>query len=772
VAVVSRERRCARAEVSGLERPYQVVVRWNADPLDIDWGACECDCPDRARGRSCKHIIALAYRLADEEGRAGGKAEGTLLRLAIDFGTDPDGKVLSLSAFALVTAYPGARKKAIPMMHAAIGRAAESLGTFLSLEDYWPALAALRARPSILVEAQSLSRFLSEAGAALKGLGVELSLSKDLKKLLRPRLFVDLKRKMEKPLETRLGLEALLSFDRRLAMGSLSLDEEAFEALALADKDFVRYRNLYAKVAPEEAAGLLHLGIGEQRLPNSLDLMRAWLSDEAGFTADAGQLVASLLRERMAPLPSGLTARLRPYQERGYRWAYSNLSSGFGCLIADDMGLGKTIQAIALMLRLREEGRDEGGFLVVAPAALLVNWMREIGRFAPCLAARPYHGPGRSLGADRGVVVTSYDTALRDAETLSRRSFALIVADEAQVLKNASTAKARAFRALKSRYRLALSGTPIENKLEDLRAIVDLVLPGYLGTKAAFRKAFRVPIELERDAGAAERLRRITGPFILRRLKTDPTIAQDLPGKVVIDERAVLAPAQASLYEGLVRDTMECELPSMPLERLALVLRLLTSLKQVCDHPRLYDKESPPRPELSGKAVLLLELLPAMLEGGEKVLLFSQFVECLDLLATILEAKLGEPCVLYTGRMGQEERSRAVDSFQSASGPRIMLASLRAGGLGLNLNAASRVVHYDLWYNPAVEAQATDRAHRIGQARTVFVHRFVVAGTFEEKIDQMLKSKGELAGLALSEGESWLSRLGDKELRAVFEPFP
>jgi SNF2 family DNA or RNA helicase len=498
--------------------------------------------------------------------------------------------------------------------------------------------------------------------------------------------------------------------------------------------------------------------------------VRASLEADATFSADARELIASLLRERPAPPPRSLEASLRPYQERGYRWAYSNLSRGFGCVLADDMGLGKTIQAIALMLRLREDGLAGEGILVVAPAALLENWERELARFAPSLRVVRYHGPGRALPTEGAVVITSYETATRDAKALSERGFALLVADEAQVLKNAGTRRARALAGMGARFRLALSGTPIENRLEDLRAVFDLVMPGYLGSPAEFKKRFGTPIESRGDAEAAARLRRITSPFLLRRLKTDPSIAPELPAKTTADEYAAMTEAQAALYESLVREGMARAREARDgAERLALVLRLLTGLKQVCDHPRVYDKESPPAPELSGKALLLLELLGGILGGGEKVLVFSQYVECLELLRGIIRGALREDCLLYTGRLGQRERAETVDAFQADAGRRVMLVSLRAGGVGLNLTAASRVIHYDLWYNPAVENQATDRAFRIGQARNVFVHRLITAGTLEERIDAMLKSKRGLAELGLASGESWISRMSDAEILALIE---
>jgi SNF2 family DNA or RNA helicase len=434
------------------------------------------------------------------------------------------------------------------------------------------------------------------------------------------------------------------------------------------------------------------------------------------------------------------------------------------------MGLGKTIQSITVLLRLKEEGLLGEGCLIVAPAALLENWERELGRFAPSLAVSRYHGSRRSLEGEGEVFLTTYQTAVRDGEKLMDRPFSILIADEAHLMKNAETRGSRTLKQLRSKYRLALSGTPVENRLEDMRSLFDFILPGYLGTQTEFKDAFRTPIEVMRQKDKAEALRRITAPFLLRRLKTDKAVIADLPDKVSINEYAVLEKGQAALYESIVAETLEkSEKLEDPRDRRAMVLSLLTSLKQVCDHPRVYDKESPPLSSLSGKARLLLTLLQEILANREKVLVFSQYVETLACIEAIIRGELGEAALVYHGGLSQKTRSAVIDAFQTESASRILLVSLKAGGLGLNLTAASRVIHYDLWYNPAVENQATDRAFRIGQTRTVFVHRFITRNSFEERIDAMLTSKRELADMTVSSGESWLARMSHEELKALFD---
>jgi SNF2 family DNA or RNA helicase len=348
-------------------------------------------------------------------------------------------------------------------------------------------------------------------------------------------------------------------------------------------------------------------------------------------------------------------------------------------------------------------------------------------------------------------------------------AFSMLIVDEAHLMKNAETSISRTIKLLRSQYRLALSGTPVENRLEDLRSLFDFILPGYLGSAGSFRELYRIPIEVMRNRDQAEALRKITSPFLLRRLKTDRTIIKDLPEKIVTNEYAVLGKEQAALYESVVTESIRKSEKSSPGERSALILSLLTSLKQICDHPRVFDKESPAVSKLSGKAELLLTLLEEILANREKTIVFSQYVETLNCLEEIIKKELDEAPLVYHGSLGQNVRSALINRFQSDPAARIFLVSLKAGGLGLNLTAASRVIHYDLWYNPAVENQATDRAFRIGQKQNVFVHRFITKNSFEEKIDAMLASKQELADMTVKSGESWLARMSHAELRELFD---
>jgi SNF2 family DNA or RNA helicase len=640
----------------------------------------------------------------------------------------------------------------------------EILRAPIALSNYLPEIRSLTGRLTLRLSEARLISFLDSAASLLTRLGMTVTLPKSLHRELKPRLLV---KSSAKSLKRYFDLNSLQDFEWRIAIGDEVLTLKEFEKLVNEKRSLVRFRDGYVKIDTEELSRLLKKAKNSE--PDFNDFLRAHFSGDSVLSFDAREIIDNLFREQDLPVPPALNAELRPYQKRGYNWICSLLFSGFGCILADDMGLGKTVQSITVLLRLKKEGLLKNGCLVVAPASLLSNWEKELDRFAPSLNVSRYHGHNRILNRKFDVFLTTYQTAVRDAEKLKDVAFSVLLVDEAHLMKNAETRVARTVKILRSQYRLALSGTPVENRLEDLRSLFDFILPGYLGTAASFRELYRVPIEVMRSHEQAEILRRITAPFLLRRLKTDKSIIRDLPEKIVTNEYAVLEKEQAALYKSVVDDSMEKSANTDPRERSSLVLALLTSLKQICDHPRVYDKQSPAASKLSGKAQLLLTLLEEILVNREKALVFSQYVETLNCLERIIKNELGEAPLLFHGGLNQNARSRTINNFQNDPAARILLVSLKAGGLGLNLTGASRVIHYDLWYNPAVENQATDRAFRIGQKRTVFVHRFITKNSFEEKIDTMLSSKQELADMTIKSGESWLARMSHEELRALFE---
>jgi superfamily II DNA or RNA helicase len=467
--------------------------------------------------------------------------------------------------------------------------------------------------------------------------------------------------------------------------------------------------------------------------------------------------------------PEALTATLREYQVEGLRWLHRMTSLGLGGCLADDMGLGKTVMLIALHLHRKLNPKTGGPTLVVCPASLLGNWEREIQRFAPEEKVRRYHGGGRTLeGVEDGFVLTTYGTMRLDADHFETVRWGLLVADEAQHVKNPRSAGAKALRTIPARSRVALTGTPVENNLSELWAILDWTTPGLLGTHAAFRKKWADPIEVEMNEKATRLLSKLVRPFLLRRKKSDPGIAPELPPKTITDQPVGLTDEQIKLYEKAVKENMVQIRTSDGINRRGLVLKLLTSLKQICNHPAQYLKEeSGPLAERSGKLELLDELLDTILTEDGAVLVFTQYVAMAKLLKRHLdEREIGNQ--LLHGGTGVGQREKMVDRFQAGE-VSVFLLSLKAAGTGLNLTRADHVIHFDRWWNPAVEEQATDRAHRIGQTRPVQVHRLIAEGTIEDRIASIHETKRELADAIVSSGESALTELSNEDLADLVE---
>lgn len=447
------------------------------------------------------------------------------------------------------------------------------------------------------------------------------------------------------------------------------------------------------------------------------------------------------------------------------------------------MGLGKTVQVLALLVHERETAAATadpvGPTLLVCPMSVVGNWQREAERFAPDLRVLVHHGAGRRSGpgfdaavADSDLVITTYALLARDVEELKRQDWRRVALDEAQHIKNAGTRQARAARLVPARHRLALTGTPVENRLEELRSILDFANPKLLGKASEFHSRFAVPIEREHDENAVTRLRAITSPFVLRRVKTDPAVISDLPEKIEMTIRANLTVEQAALYQAVLEDMSAKLKAAKGMERKGAVLAALTRLKQVCNHPAhfLNDGSTVLRRghHRSGKLALVEDILESVIADGERALLFTQFAEFGNLLTPFLTERFGTEVPFLHGGVGKARRDAMVTGFQQDDGPPVMLLSLKAGGTGLNLTAANHVVHLDRWWNPAVENQATDRAFRIGQRRDVQVRKLVCVDTIEERVDDMLKGKSQLADLTVGTGENWITELGDAELRELF----
>ncbi|WP_181772082.1 SNF2-related protein [Amycolatopsis pittospori] len=564
----------------------------------------------------------------------------------------------------------------------------------------------------------------------------------------------------------------LLQFDWQLALGGAPLTAAEMDALAEAHRPVVRLRDQWVLIDPALAAKARDRALKPLTPIDALGAALSGTTEIDGERVDVltdGWLAA--LRERLlappepqAP-PPGLAATLRDYQMRGLQWLTAMTSIGLGGCLADDMGLGKTITLISLHLH-----RRQGPTLVVCPASLLGNWEREITRFAPGVPVRRFHGTERSLeGIEDGFVLTTYGTLRVDPEPLGGVHWGLLVADEAQHVKNHRSGTAKALRTLTSSARVALTGTPVENNLSELWAILDWTTPGLLGTMADFRRVWAKPVESGKDPEAAERLSRLVRPFLLRRRKSDPGIAPELPAKTETDRPVTLTAEQAALYEATVRELMAEIAGSEGIARRGRIVKLLTGLKQICNHPAQYLKE-PSEAVLdgrSGKLELLDELLSTILAEDGAVLVFTQYVAMARLLERHL-AQRGIATQLLHGGTPVPKREELVRRFQAGEVP-VFLLSLKAAGTGLNLTHADHVVHYDRWWNPAVEDQATDRAYRIGQTRPVQVHRLIAEGTVEDRIAAMLREKRALADAVLAGGEAALTELTDAELADLVE---
>jgi SNF2 family DNA or RNA helicase len=590
--------------------------------------------------------------------------------------------------------------------------------------------------------------------------------------------------------EPALGPAALVAYDWEIALGDAILDPEEFQRLARQQRPLVLVRGRWVELDPERTESIRKV-MEEENGPRELTLAEAvrWstvgpdpLAEETAPEVIADGWIADLLdRLRGHRVPElvetdeRFKGTLRPYQSRGVGWLEFLRRCGLGACLADDMGLGKTVQMIAVLLRERAPGSPSvGPTLVLCPMSVVGNWQREIERFAPSLHTMVHHGLHRRRdhtfaeeAADNDAVVTTYALAHRDRAQLRTVAWERIVLDEAQNLKNPVTLQARAVRSLRANTRVALTGTPLENRLSELWSILDTLNPGYLGTRAEFRRRYSIPIERNRDPHRREGLRRLVQPFLLRRLKTDPDVIRDLPEKLEMVVYCNLTREQAALYQAVLDEMLGAVERSSGIARRGLILAVLTRLKQVCNHPSHYLRDGGPIEGRSGKTARLAEMMEEVLAVGERALIFTQFTEMGHLLRTFLAERLRTEVIFLHGGTPKAERDRMVDHFSAPDGPRVFLLSLRAGGTGLNLTPATHVFHFDRWWNPAVEDQATDRAFRIGQTHRVQVHKYVCVGTLEERIDRMIKDKRELANLVVGAGEDWLTELDTGQLRDV-----
>lgn len=587
-----------------------------------------------------------------------------------------------------------------------------------------------------------------------------------------------------------LRLDALVEYDWNVALGDDHLSIEDISRLAQTKLPLVRLRGRWIEPRTGDLAAALQFLQQSRRGRTSLlnALRMVGTADDLNTGLPVGDLRASGWVDRLLNFsevnnrvealaaPRQFRGALRPYQLRGVEWLRFLTRHGMGGCLADDMGLGKTIQLIGLLLTERESADSPGPTLLVVPMSLVGNWQRELARFAPALRVLVHHGldrlSGESLAAQAAahdVVIVTYGLTHRDFDDLARIRWHRVALDEAQNIKNPAAKQSVAIRALHAEHRVALTGTPVENRLSELWSIMDFLNPGYLGSAADFRRRFAGPIERQRDVDRTQRLRHLIRPFVLRRLKSDPRVLPDLPAKLDMTVYCNLTREQAALYEALVRDMLSQIESADGIQRRGLILAALVKLKQICNHPAHFLADGSPVAQRSGKVERLCDMLEEIIAEGDRALVFTQFRRMGHLLQPHLHQVLGAEVLFLHGGVPQPARSLMVERFQSGKEPLpVMILSLKAGGLGLNLTAASHVFHFDRWWNPAVEDQATDRAHRIGQSRQVQVHKFVCVGTLEERIAAMIDNKRILAQQIIGSGEEWITELSTDALRELF----
>ena len=594
----------------------------------------------------------------------------------------------------------------------------------------------------------------------------------------------------------RLSLQSMLKYKLEIAVGDRTVSKRDFKKLLAQKSPIVEIDGQWIALQPSDVkAAQAVLDKSNDQLDLSVeDALRLSTGDTKTLAKlpvvkfEPTGVLAGLLDnlsddKSVEPVNKikGFKGELRPYQAKGVGWLSFLETWGLGACLADDMGLGKTIQLIGFLLNLKQQDLLTKPTLLVCPTSVINNWEREVEKFAPKLNTLIHHGSQREQGKsfvkqaeDKQLVITSYSLVQRDLKTLSRIEWQGIVLDEAQNIKNPTAKQSQAVREIPAGFRIALTGTPVENRLTELWSILDFLNPGFLGNRNFFQKRFAAPIEKYGDRESLNILRSLTQPFILRRLKTDKNIIQDLPDKQEMNVFCGLSAEQAELYQQLVDNSLEEIEDSEGIKRRGLILTLLLRLKQLCNHPELIEDDKPKKSEIitdkfgdrSGKLMRLSEMLEEIVDEGDRSLIFTQFSEWGKMLKPYLEAKLKEEVIFLYGATPREARQEMVDRFQNEpNGPKIFILSLKAGGTGLNLTRANHVFHVDRWWNPAVENQATDRAFRIGQKRNVQVHKFVCTGTLEERINDIIESKKELAEQTVNAGEQWLTDLDTGSLR-------
>ncbi len=627
-------------------------------------------------------------------------------------------------------------------------------------------------------------KIITQTAYYLQKAQIEVVLPKELVNIVVPRASINAKVKNSRSQDltdlfnntssSKLALDDILEFSYEIALGNEKISLEEFNKLVETSNGLIKYKNKYVLIDKEESKKIFEqIAKANFKSLSRMELIHASMSGQlAQYDFDYDDAYARVIQDFTKPVdvdpPKSLQGELRPYQMTGLKWLWTNVSKGFGVCMADDMGLGKTIQIISLLLKMKEEGRLKKPVLVICPTTLIGNWMKELQMFAPSLDAVVYHGTERKLDVKHDIILTTYAIMRIDVEELKKHQWGIVIVDEAQNIKNPDTAQTLAIKTLKAETKVAMTGTPVENRLTELWSIFDFINQGYLGSLKEFQKSYAIPIERFKENSRAAKLKMSVSPFVLRRLKTDKNVISDLPEKMVLNEYCYLSKPQAVLYEKTLNEMMEKISEFSGINRRGNIFKLITALKQICNHPYQFLKSGEMSREMSGKMDKCISIVQTILDNGEKTLIFTQYKEMGDILCKIIADECNTEPLFFHGSLSVQQREELIQKFQTDDNTKVMILSLKAGGTGLNLTSATNVIHYDLWWNPAVEDQATDRTYRIGQDKNVMVHRMITLGTFEEKIDEMLKAKKELADLAVYEGEKIITELSDDEIYEIF----
>lgn len=652
------------------------------------------------------------------------------------------------------------------------------LSDISSLASYWPEIAQIMDGEKIqLLGLNEFTGLFTNILPILRSVGVQIMLPKSLMNIITPQLALSIRSKnTESSFTGLLNLAEIADFDWQVAIGDESLSIAEFKKLLKTAKGLVKIKDHYVLIDDKQMLQILdRYNSAKSYDLNAFDILQAglagrWNSAQVFIDRNIEKILDRITNYKLNELPSNLKAILRPYQENGFNWLLQNIDLGFGCILADDMGLGKTLQVISVILHLKNTKQiEQEKVLIVAPSSLVINWQNEISRFAPDLRVKVYHGSKRDMNGDFDVVLTSYALIQRDIKKINSYDWFLEVIDEAQNIKNPNTKQAKAVKSVEARHKIALSGTPVENRLLDYWSIFDFTNAGYLGTKTHFISSYASPIERSRDMEVLDNFKKITAPFILRRCKTDKNVISDLPDKVENNYYYSLSKEQTALYQQVLDEQLAQVAQSEGINRKGLILKLINDLKQICNHPAQYSKRTSATVDESGKTKLLMEILDGVNDSGEKALIFTQYVQMGDLLVEMLNKKFMTPVSFFHGGLNLKKKQEIIDTFQNTDRNRILIVSLKAGGSGLNLTAASHVIHYDLWWNPAVEQQASDRAYRIGQHKNVMIYRLMSPNTLEKKIDDLIQKKKYLSDIAVANNENWITELDSKQLKELVE---